>query len=153
MIERLVVYEQNDVFFDFAEQILEVVFDRAQSRTVSYVQKNEDGTLTMLAVAVFNNWFKHSVELSLATTKGLWATKRFIRAMYEYAFNYGNIIRIHMVSEVSNDEANQGHLRLGHKYEGKLEDWFGEGKDGLIYGLTKRNYLKGKWAIKRKINE
>lgn len=149
MTEYVVVYDQDPIFVRFASEQLGVPFELTDYRTVSHVRKNDDGTLTMLAVVVLNNWTEHSVEMSIASEPGLWATKKFIRAVYDYAFYHAKKERIHMAVEPSNVAALIMHERLGHKYEGRLEDWFGADKDALIFGLTKRNYLKGKWTAKK----
>lgn len=149
MSEYLIVYEQDAVFFDFAEAQLEMKFDRTLSRTLSHVRRNDDNSLTMLAVVVFNGWTPHSVEISIASSKGMWATKRFIRSVYEYAFTFAEKERIHMVVEPSNTDAVEMHKRLGHKYEGRLEDWFGRDKPVLVFGLTKRHYEQGKWSLEK----
>lgn len=148
MTKYIVTYDQHPVFLDFICQRLNVKLDPATARTVSHVRVNEDGTHTMLAVCAYNNWTERSCELSIAGTKSMWATRRYIQAVYEYAFTVAEKERIHMVVEHTNADALELHKRLGHKHEGELEDWFGEDKPAIVFGLTKRNYLKGKWAPK-----
>ena len=148
MTENLIVYEQSPFFLDFASKQLDVPFDPSTARTISHVLL-KDGKYEILAVVVYTGWLPNSVELSIASSKGRWATRRFIRAVYEYAFTHANKDRIHMVVEPSNVESVEMHIRLGHKYEGCLDDWFGEDRPVFIYGLTRRNYQKGKWSLNK----
>jgi RimJ/RimL family protein N-acetyltransferase len=146
--KNLIVFDQDPVFLNYAGAQLGIQYLPEIARTVSHVRQNDDGSLTMLAVVVLSHWTTHSVEISIASNPGLWATKRFIRAVYEYAFGHCGKERIHMLVEHENAESIEMHKRLGHKYEGQLDDWFGVDKPALIYGLTKRNYLNSKWSHK-----
>lgn len=146
----LIVYDQDPVFLDYINKALDNNFVSDSTRTLAHVKANEDGSYTMLAVVAFNNWTQYSVEVSIAGSSGLWATKKFVRAVYEYAFYHAKKERIHMVVEPTNTEALEMHKRLGHFQEGLLADWFGPDKYAYIYGLTKRQYLAGKWAPKEK---
>ncbi len=145
MSKHLIVYDQHPLFFEFAEQRLDVRYDPAVCRTIAHLLQNEDGTCAVLCVVVANNWTDHSVELSIASEPGLWATRRFINAVYQTVFYRWRKERIHMVAEVANAPAIAMHERLRHKYEGHLDDWFGRDRPAHIYGLTKRAYEKSKW--------
>lgn len=146
MSKNLIVFDQHPVFLDFASNQLQVRFDPATARTVSHVRQNDDDSFTILAVVVVTNWTEHSVELSIASTPGLWATRRYIRDVYEYIFGHCGKTVLYAVVETSNAAAITLHERIGHKYVGRMEDWFGEDRPVVLYTLTKRDYQKGKWS-------
>ena len=146
--KNLVIYEQLPVFLDYINGELGVNYTADTTRTVAHVQESDTGELTILAVVALNNWTMHSVELSIAGSQGRWATRKYISSVYEYAFTYAGKERVHCIVEQGNEPAMELHRRLGHKYEGLLEDWFGADRPAHVFGLTKRNYLKGRWAAK-----
>lgn len=122
-------------------------FTPENSRYIAYVSGDE-----VLAVAVFDHWTKYQVEVSIASdgTKR-WASRTFIRAIYDYAFTIPSCSRINMIVEVKNKDAIRLHEALGHTLEGQLVDWFGTGNDAFLYRLTKTEYLEGKWSKNDKL--
>lgn len=144
MSENLIVFEQNQLFVNYVNEMLKVNFQLADCRTVSHIRKNDDNTYTILAVVVFNNWNVTYVEASIASSTSRWATWNYIHACYEYAFTKERT-RINFVVETSNEDAIRMHKKLGHTCEGLLHDLFGNDKDAYVYGMTKRNYQKSKW--------
>lgn len=86
--------------------------------------------------AVFNCFTGHDVELTLAGK--VW-TRRFLRAMGEYAFKQLGCGRIQMTTE-QEDVARLAE-RLGAKREGVLRDKFGRGRDGIALGVLEKEYI------------
>jgi RimJ/RimL family protein N-acetyltransferase len=145
-MQHLIVYEQHPAFLDYLHDQLGVRFDPATTRTLSHLAQAEDGTLSILAVVAYSNWTNNSVELSIASSPCMWASKRFIRAVYEYAFQHCGKLCIHMLVEDDNLAAKALHERLGHKYGCRIEDWFGDGRDGHLFTWSKKAFLASKWA-------
>lgn len=126
------------------------LFDPNECRTIGNVQVNEDGTVEILAVVGFNRWTVHGVDGNIASDKTKrWASKEFISTCYNYAFEYANKTRINFGVRADNKDAIKLHESFGHKLECTLEDGDGEGKDVLIYGLTRKQWRKSKWNVSR----
>jgi hypothetical protein len=147
-MEHLIVRDQDPVYLNWAQDQLGVGWEPSKVRTLSHVRINDDTSVLLLAVVVFSNFSPHACELSIASTPGLWATRRYVRAVYESVFTDFGRERFIGLVEHTNAESIEMHKRLGHKFECELEDWFGRDKPGLVFGLTKRDYLKSKWAPK-----
>lgn len=102
--------------------------------------------LSPLAVVAFDGWTERHVEATIASDgTRRWATRRFISAIYRYAFEDCERQRINMVTEVSNDAANRMHAALGHVLEGRFRDWIGPGRDVFFWGYTRDDWLSGRW--------
>lgn len=101
----------------------------------------------VLAVVLLNHWTPHTCEGNIASdgTKR-WFSRGFVFAIYDYVFNQAGKSRMTFVVAPENTSAVQMHEQLGHVFEGRLQDADGEGRDLLLYGLTKRQWLAGRWA-------
>jgi RimJ/RimL family protein N-acetyltransferase len=148
MAQNLIVLDQSQVFVDYINKELDVNFSMDDTRTVSHVRKNDDGTHTILAVILFSRWCVHHVEASIASSSPRWATWNYLHAAYEYIFSTGRS-RINFLAEVTNTDAITMHEKLGHVKEGHLRDLFGEDRDAYIFGMTRRDYLNSKWRTKK----
>lgn len=148
MPKNLIVYDQDPIFIEYISNELGVNYRQENSRTVSHVRQNDDGTYTLLAVVLFDHFTEHHVELSVASSSKHWATWNFLHACYEFGFSRKEV-RLNMVVEASNTDALNMHKKLGHKQEGYLRDWFGENKDAYLFALTKKDYLESRWYKKR----
>ena len=116
-------------------------FNPETSRTIAIVTDHE-----VLGVIVLNNWTKYHCEASIATDEtGRWASRDVVYTYYDYVFRHANRIRINTMVEVGNEKAIKMHKSLGDTYEATLKDWFGPGKDGILYRMTKDEFLASKW--------
>lgn len=134
--------EYSPYFLNWINDRINTSFDPNDSRYLAYVKGDE-----VLAVVVFDHWTKHHVEVSIATdgTKR-WASRTFVREVFDYAFSLDTITRCNFVVEVENENAIRLHKALGHPEEGRMKDWFGEGKDALLFRLTRQEYHESKWS-------
>jgi RimJ/RimL family protein N-acetyltransferase len=137
-----VVTETRQEFIEWFKSRSPEFYTGPNSRTISITE--DDGT--PVAVAVFDGWDEHAVELSI-TSDGTrrWAKRDFIEAVYSYAFDYAGKVRITMITAVSNQPAINMHDALGHTCEGRLRNWFGRGADAYIYSLTIEDWQVSKW--------
>ena len=147
MAVNIVTFDQDPIFIDYINKELKVNFDPADSRTVSHIRKNDDGTYTILAVLLYNRWATHSCEASIASSTKHWISWEYLHACYSYIFNTGRT-RINYVVEVDNKAALNLHRKLQHEELTLLRDLFGEGKDAYLFGITKREYEAGRWFKK-----
>lgn len=150
MKHRVTDFSNNPGYIKYAESILGVTFAYDhQARAIASIEfddcKNE---VEVLAVVVLSRWSPTNVELSIASTNRRWATRKFIYDVFSHLFCDCNRVRVTFVVEQSNQRSIDLQIRLGHKKEGILEDCFGEGKDGVIFGLTRRNWRVGRFADK-----
>ena len=147
MSESLIVYDQDQFFIDWINKELDVTFVPEDTRTISHVRKNDDGTFTVLAVIAFNRWSTNSAEASIASSSPRWATWKFLNAAYRFIFDTGRS-KINFVVELSNAAAINMHKKLGNHLEGYLKDQFGEGNDAYLFGMTKSQFEQSKWFKK-----
>ena len=105
----------------------------------------------VLCVVLLNHWTPHTVEGNIVSdgTKR-WANRQFIYDTYHYVFEHANKTRFNFTVDPANTAAIAMHEALGHKLEGRFADAAGEGKDLLVYGLTRRDWRAGKWAQPRR---
>lgn len=101
----------------------------------------------VLCVVLLNHWTPFTVEGSIVSdgTKR-WMSRDFAFTVYDAVFNFAGKTRMNFTVSPENTSAIRMHEKLGHRYEGRFEDALGEGKDALVYGLTKRQWLAGPWA-------
>jgi RimJ/RimL family protein N-acetyltransferase len=93
---------------------------------------------------------KYSVEMSIAAEPSQWATKGYIQAAYDYPFFQMNREKVIATVLTDNSKSIEMLTRLGHTNEGCLKDYQGVDKDCYIYGITKRQYLAGKYVPKQR---
>lgn len=147
---NVIVYDQDPVFLTWANEQLHASFDPALVRTISHVRKNGDDTWAILGVAIFHSWTEHACEMSVVSSTPDFATRRFVAAWYDYAFNHAGKERLTTIVAADNTHSVHMQGRLGHKYEGQLDDYYGANRPGLIFGMTKRSYLQSRWAPRTK---
>lgn len=92
-----------------------------------------DGQGTLTAGAVFTNYQKDSIELSLAgrgvVQRQLWF------AIINYVFDQLACSRLGIVTHERNKAVKRMAPKMGFKFEGKLRKQFGNA-DGYVYSLT-----------------
>ena len=121
-------------------------FNPSECRTIGHVLLHEDRDPEIIGAVVLSRWTAHTCDASIASdgTKR-WATRRFIFAVYDYAFRHADKSRINFIVRVDNADSIRLQERLGHTLDGRLADAFGEGQDALLFGLTRSAWLAGPW--------
>jgi RimJ/RimL family protein N-acetyltransferase len=130
---------------DWVEQQLRLptgAFDRQTARSVIGV----DDDYELIVATVFDSWKRQSVEATIATdgTKR-WATRQYISAVYQYAFETAGKNRLNMATAADNDSALRMHKALGHTQEGYHREWFGINKDAYSFGFTCSDWKASRW--------
>ena len=148
-MKRFIVQSQHPAFFQFIENTLEITMNPHDTRIVAHLgQKEDSDDVEILAVAAYNRWTPFSCELTLAADHSPYAfSRRFIRTVYQYAFDYAGVERINMTVDKRNVKMLEDHERLGHVKEGTIRDGFGRGFDGILYGFTRTDYENSKWYV------
>jgi hypothetical protein len=118
-----------------------------EARCIAYVQV-ADGVEEVLTVCALSRWTLGSCEASLASngTKQAKASRQYIWTIFDFAFNHAGKTRMHTFVATDNHKSIAVQNMLGLKQEAVLKDHFGEGKDALLFGITKADWQKGKWA-------
>jgi len=127
----------------------DAIWETEDARVIAHVL--DDGgparEENVLAVVLLNHWTPHTCEGNIASDgTRRWMSRDFAFTVYDYVFNFAGKSRINFTVAPENAAAIRMHEKLGHQLEGRLEDADGEGRDLLIYGLTKRRWLAGPWA-------
>lgn len=122
-------------------------FTADECRTIAHVLIHEDREPEILAVVAVNRWSPFACEGNIASdgTKR-WFSKEYAFTVYDFVFRHAGKSRFNFTVSVDNAAAISMHEKLGHAYVARLEDAFGDSKDALIYGLTRRQWLGGRWA-------
>lgn len=79
---------------------------------------------------------------TLYTSDKRWCNKRVLKFMFELAFNHFKAKRISMLADADNKACLQLSLKLGFRAEGVLRQYRDDGKDAVIMGILKNEYLK-----------
>jgi len=126
-------------------------FNPDECRTIAHMLVHDDGTPEILCVVAFNRWTAHTCEGSIASdgTKR-WMSREFAFTVYDYAFRHADKSRLNFTVRADNTAAITMHEKLGHEFVCRLTDAHGEGKDAFIYGLTRKQWKKGRWAAPNK---
>ena len=129
-------------------------FDAKDCRTIAHVMLHDDSPPEVLAVVAINRWSPFACEGNIASDgKRNWFSRDFAYTVYDFVFNHAGKTRFNFTVSVDNKDAIAMHESLGHEYVARLTDAFGEDKDAFIYGITRKQWLAGKWATPSKQQE
>lgn len=101
-----------------------------------------DGSIVW--VAVFSHFSSRNCQLSVATDGSKrWASRSSFRAILAHPFLQWNLARVTMIVDERNEAAlsmhrHQGRFTIGGNEEGRMRDLFGDGLDGIVFGLLKK---------------
>jgi RimJ/RimL family protein N-acetyltransferase len=128
------VYDK-DACANFAARVLNS--DKNWGDWFQCIGLERDGKLC--AVAVFNDYTGHNIEITVASD-GRWAFRGVIRRALDYAFKELKCRRITAHIRPSNERALSAAKRVGFKDEGRARLWFGN-EDAVILGLLSDEVL------------
>lgn len=138
-----VVHDQLPAFFWLLNQEL----DSSHSPRTSYLITLVDDLGFALAICALSDWGEHNVELTLATDNSKrWANRRFLRAIGDFCFADNARTRITSITDSRNVAWGKQLQRLGFVNEGRLQDWYGPGRTGELYCLSRATYNRARWA-------
>lgn len=92
----------------------------------------------LIAGVIYNNYRKHSIEMTIVAIDSTWATKNTLRKFYEYPFNQLGVARVTATIAKPNKRARKMVERLGYKLEGVARHGMDGVKDACIYGMLKK---------------
>lgn len=122
--------------------------DAAKTLTLTHVIYDEQTLQAeILCVVALTGWTQHTCEAHIASDGSKrWATREFCHAVYDLAFNECKRSRINFLVAPDNLDAVRMHEKLGHQRIAVLEDAYGEGQDLILYGLTRKQWMNGRFA-------
>ena len=129
-----------------------IELDLQRTRFIALVDVPEDRPATLddiLTVCALNRWTPHTCEATLASSgaKRQKATREYITAVFDFVFNHAGRSRLITHVAVDNEKSIAVQHMLGMKQEAVLRDHFGEDRNAVLFGLTKRDWLAGPWAL------
>lgn len=128
--------------FDFP-----VAFDPSTTRTIGHVEF-QDGKINILAVAAFHRWSPFGCEVTIASNgeKKKKASHAFIHTCFDFVFNHSKKLSLFSTIAVDNAKSIAVAHMLGLSKRGEIPEFFGPGKAGAIYTITKDEWLAGRFA-------
>lgn len=94
----------------------------------------------IVAAVVFDQFYWPSICGHIASDGSrTWASRDFLRAMFDYPFRQLQCSRITAPVADGNGDAIRFLVRLGFKEEGRLRRALPGGRDRLIYGILKED--------------
>lgn len=92
---------------------------------------------TLMGVVLFTSFRKQSIEAHVCGKPG-WVTRGDLTEMFAYPFRHLGVLRVWSVIARNNKPARSFIERLGFRVKTVLDDEFGEGKDGILYAMRRR---------------
>ena len=102
-----------------------------------------DGKLA--AVAVYTAWRGCNIEMAIAADTPRWATRQVVALLMAYAFLELGVRRITATPARRNKRSRRFVEGIGGRLEGVMRDGLPD-DDVLIYGLTREQWARSKWA-------
>lgn len=96
-----------------------------------------DGAVT--AGVIFNQFEGPNVHVTAAGSG--WSVA-FMRALGRYIYEQLGCLRMTLTTE--SEEVAGYALRLGGEVEGRMTDYYGDGRDGIIVGVLRKRWKFGK---------
>jgi RimJ/RimL family protein N-acetyltransferase len=121
------------------------------ARTIAFINPEPDNIARkqdVIAVCALSRWTTHTCEATLATSEiqHLKANREFIWTIFDYVFNHAGKSRMYTFVHVKNLKSIAVQKKLGMSQDAVLADHFGEGEDAVLFGITKKQWLSGRWG-------
>lgn len=92
----------------------------------------------LVAGVIYNGYEGANVNIHVGAVQGSrWMTKEFLYATFDYPFNQLGRKRLSAYIRATNKRTIAFVKKLGFVYEGKLQDFYTDGGDMVIYGLLR----------------
>lgn len=135
MIVRAETPEQKAALLAYlSEKVGELPHELAGDMPFQIFGAVKDGKLA--GAVMFVNYRRQSIEFHLAGSPG-WMSRKDVKYLFSYAFVLNGCLRIWCLIKRKNRKARQGAERLGFRVLGVAHDEFGEGRDGILYEMTR----------------
>jgi hypothetical protein len=91
----------------------------------------------LMGVVLFTSFREQSIEAHVCGKPG-WVTRADLKDMFAYPFEHLGVLRVWSVIARNNKPARTFIERLGFSVKCVLDDEFGLNKDGILYGLRRK---------------
>ena len=129
----------------FVEHHLELPFGTLNPAQGLLVVQNSEP----VAAVAYHNYRELSegktIEGSIASTSPKWATRKVLRALFDYPFQRVGVDRFQALTKMSNDEAQSFLLRVGFKSEGVMRRYWDGTEDAIVFSMLR---AECKWLRK-----
>lgn len=93
----------------------------------------------LVAGVIFNGYEGANVNIHVGAEAGSkWMTREFLHATFDYPFNQLGKHRVSAFIRATNKRTIAFVKNLGFSYEGKMQDFYTDGGDMVVYGLLRR---------------
>lgn len=133
---RVIDYHQDPRFLAWVGEVSNVDVDPKASASIAHLSVNDDKTADILAVVAYNNITEHDCCMHIASTTPQWASRKFLKACFDYPFKTLGVGRVTFSAPSTNENALRLHKKLGAKHEGTLRGYFGDA-DLVISSILK----------------
>lgn len=100
----------------------------------------------LIGGVLYHNYTENNCEMTIATISSKWASRRVIRELLSYPFEYLKCRRITASTDANNTKSISMLNRLGFREEGIIREGspLNNGIDLIIFGLLKKEFYNGK---------
>ncbi len=102
---------------------------------------------TPVGALLYTNWRGNTIEMAWAGEPG-WLTPSAVRGMWSYPFVQLGCSAVLGAIQRHNRKSRELAERMGCKVVGVIEDCYGDGQDGILYSMSRRNC---RWLQSRKV--
>ena len=121
----------------------------ADGYPVVIVKPLEDGDATIQAVFIYTNFNSNNVFVAGASDSGGFVSPTDVAlALYAPFGPPLNVLRVTALVSETNKRSARLMEHFGFKHEGTLRDYESVGTETLVYGLTKADFLGGRYGRK-----
>jgi len=135
------------IFRDWIAERLPYWHDDGTTKYIASVLE-VDGKVETVGVSALGRWTKTACEANAASdgSKRQKIDRQYIWSVFDYAFNVEG--KNCMTTRVATDNHKSLALQelLGFKKVGVIEGYYGEGKDAVLFAITKQQWQDGKWG-------
>jgi len=100
-----------------------------------------------VAGVVYHDYTEHNCFISIATTSPYWASRLTLQAIFGYPFNQMGVNRVSVMVRGDDPKRKDNRAarkwrktiqnRFGFVFEGRLDDYFGEGYHAHLYRMKR----------------
>lgn len=92
----------------------------------------------LVGVALFTNFRGESIEAHVCGGPG-WVTRADLAHLFGYPFQQLGVLRMDLCIARNNRKARRFAERLGFQVKCVADDAFGEGRDGVVYSMRRKD--------------
>ncbi len=89
----------------------------------------------LIGGAVYHDYQRHNIEMSLATTDKRWCTRKILKGLLSYPFEQLGVVRVGAMCSKKNRQMRSILERIGFKMEGCARKAFDGKNDAIIYSM------------------